>query len=200
VTKVRSNFGCGKTRAVLRKLLKRGIAGLPAKTKHARRWGCGRSHGSRVCNWYGSRRDTPRRVLFRAAKIKTITNGTPPPPPPVVDTVKACIDIWNADGLNRIQYGYHFYADHNIRGAWVYTIPNSVDASILRCVVIFSVPPSDPYPQEYGSDGEVRQPSGNGWQLMNAVPELGDPVALQQQAPQHVNASLQADGSLVRTG
>ena len=186
VTKVRSNFACGKTRAVLRHLLEKGVSRLPPKTKRARRWGCGRSRGSRVCTWRRSGGRTPRRVRFRASKIE-------------VDPVEACIEIWNRDGLNRAQYGSHFYLDHHIRDAWVYAIPNPAYADVLRCVVVFSVPASDPYLQEYGSDGEVRTPSGGGWQLINKVPELGDPKALQDQAPQHVNASLYADGSLERT-
>jgi hypothetical protein len=121
-----------------------------------------------------------------------------PQSPPVVDTVKECISIWNADGLNRAQFGAHFYLDHNIREAWIFTIPNSANPGILRCAVIFAVPPDDPYPSEFGTDGEVRRSDGRGWQLMNTV--FADPVAVQQQAPQNVNASLQADGSLQRKG
>jgi hypothetical protein len=115
--------------------------------------------------------------------------------------VQQCIGIWNADGLNRVQYGVHFYSDHNIRDAWVFTIPNTIVPTVLRCAVIFSVPADDPYyATEFGTDGEVRKSSGSGWQLMNQVPELGDPVAVQQQAPQNVNASLKADGTLQKKG
>ena len=195
VTRLRSNFGCVHARAVLRGLLKQGISSLPSKTRRKGRWGCKRSGADRVCTRYRSRPHRPRRVLFRAATVAK----PPPPPPPVADIVQQCIDIWNADGANRATYGFHFYADHKIREAWVSTVPNSVNPAILRCAVIFVVPPDDPYTNEYGKDGEVRTSSGGGWELMDVI--FGDSaVQIQQQAPQNVNASLQADGSLARKG
>lgn len=206
VKHVRSNFGCMRARSVLRHLLKHGISGLPRKSRHAAKWRCRRSRKYRVCTRPRPRGRAPRRIKFRATPIvKTIAIGGPgsqqPPsaPPAGADAVAQCIGIWNADGLNRALYAVHFYSDHNIREAWVFTIPNAVDASILRCAVIFAVPATDPYPGEFGTDGEVRDPSGTKWQLMNDVPELGDPVAKQQEAPGHVNARLSADGTLQRT-
>jgi hypothetical protein len=204
ITSLRANFGCQKAKSVVVRLLAHGLSGVPRQTKHNRKWGCARSGDDRVCTWYRSGRHRPLRVRFQAVKIKTITNGTPLPQPTPLppaqagDTVQQCIDIWNADGANRAQYGIHFYLDHNIREAWAFTIANPLYPTILRCAVVFSVPPDDPYRNEFGTDGEVRKPDASGWQLMNLVPELGDPVALQQQAPQNVNASLSTDGSLRR--
>jgi hypothetical protein len=51
--------------------------------------------------------------------------------------------------------------------------------------VIFAFPLDDPYyTTKFGTDGEVRTPEGSGWQLMNNLPELGNPTAVQQEAPQ----------------
>jgi len=58
---------------------------------------------------------------------------------------------------------------------------------------VIGVVPADDY--EYGLDGEVSKPEG-GWALMNEVPELGDPKAVQAQAPANANASLNADYSI----
>jgi hypothetical protein len=139
-------------------------------------------------------------MRFRAASVtKTITNGTPqpqPPPPLPVDVVKECIGIWNADGAVRATYGFHFYGvPHNVREVWVFTIPNTIYPSVLRCAVIAVVAPAD---YEFGNDGVVRKSSGSDWQPMIDVPEFTDKAAVQQQASANANASLQPDGSLQR--
>jgi hypothetical protein len=196
VTKVRSNFGCRPARLALRNLLKGGVAGLPAKTRRAGKWGCKRSGKQRVCTRYRPRRHPARQVKFQAA---VTTNGTPQPQPdptPVpADLVQHCIDLWNAGGptnsfgSTRLD-GIHFYNDHHIREGWVRTIPNPAFPSVVRCEVVFAVPSDDPIPSEFGTDGEILTPDGAGWQIMSKD------VAIQIQAPQHVNATLASDGTL----
>jgi hypothetical protein len=201
VTNVRTNFGCRRARVVLRSLLKGGVSGLPAKTRRAGKWGCKRSGKQRVCTRYRTRRRVGRQVKFRAAAAKS---GTPepqpgPPPPVPVDPVQHCIGVWNAGGptnsygSTRLD-GIHFYNDHHMREAWVFTIPNPTFSSVLRCQVVFVVPTDDPFPNEYGYDGEVLNPDGNGWQLMQ-----NDRVS-QGAAPQHANTTLASDGTLQKKG
>lgn len=201
VTNVRSNFGCQRARLVLRKLLKGGVSGLPAKTRRAGKWGCKRSGKQRVCTRYRSRRRVGRQVTFRAAVTKAGTPQPEPGPVPVpVDPVQHCIGVWNAGGptnsfgSTRLD-GIHFYNDHHMREAWVFTIPNPAYPSVLRCQVVFVVPSDDPFRgTEYGYDGEILNPDGTGWQLMQ------NDLVSQGAAPQHVNATLAPDGSLQKKG
>jgi hypothetical protein len=191
VTNLRSNFGCGQARTVLRQLLRRGVSALPVKTRRAGKWGCRRSGNQRVCTRYRSRR-AARQVKFRAAAAR---NGTPQPQPdpsPVpVDPVQHCIGAWNGDGLNLVLYAKHFYNDHHIRDGWVFTIPNPAFPSVLRCQVVFVVPTDDPYfTTEFGQDGEILNPDGNGWQIMPKD------TTIQNAAAQHANVTLAADGTL----
>jgi hypothetical protein len=109
-----------------------------------------------------------------------------------VDPIQTCIAKWNAYDYNIVFYGPHFYNAHGIREAWVFTIPNTVAPSILRCQVVFSDPPDDPNKSEFGTEGEVSTVGGVGWQVMDKN------EALQQEAPQHVNASLMPDYTLQR--
>ncbi len=103
--------------------------------------------------------------------------------------MELCADRWNADADVVATIGYHLYLHHAVRRAWVFDLPGST-----RCAVIASVPPTDP---EYGTDGAVARASGAGWDLMNLVPELGDPATLQAQAPANANATVLPSGGLV---
>jgi hypothetical protein len=185
VTNFHSEYGCTYARKKLRSLLKRGAARIPDARKHSGRWGCKLGTVTWTCRMYPRHGLAGKRIRFRL----TVTSGGGPPPPPV-NPLTRCVAQWDNDVGNRAVYGSHFYAPppgHNIRRLWVYVLPSG------RCAVIGVVPPDD---YEYGIDGEVGNPDGS-WVLMNMVPELGDPKAVQAQAPANANASLEADYSIV---
>jgi hypothetical protein len=104
--------------------------------------------------------------------------------------VQACIERWNADDANYNYFGVHLYNDHGVRRVWVFQLSTAAP----RCAVIAVVPETDP---EFGNAGEVSNPSG-GWSFMNQVPELGDPIAVQRQAPANANTALEPSGRLSR--
>lgn len=183
VTNIHTELGCGYTRKKLRSLLRRGAERIPEVHKHSGRWGCRLNDVTWTCRKY-PRHGTPgKRIRFRLTVVVGPGDGGPPPP---VNPLARCVTLWNGDTSNRAVYGYHFYTSHNIRRLWVYLLASG------RCAVI-GVVPADDY--EYGLDGEVSKPEG-GWVLMNEVPELGDPKAVQAQAPAKANASLNADYSI----
>ena len=89
--------------------------------------------------------------------------------------------------------GLHFFADHNMRKAWVF------HASDSRCAVVAVVPSDDPYPVEYGSDGEVSHPGpAGGWQRMDLVENQTWCFDMQDRAPANANVSLAPDGKIAR--
>lgn len=183
VTRVRSQYGCAYTRKKLRVLLHRGAERIPDPRRHSGKWGCRLGDVTWTCRKYPRHGAAGKRIRFRLT-VEIGSGGDGPPPP--VNPLTRCVKLWADDVGNRAVYGYHFYQAHGIRRLWVYLLPSQ------RCAVIGVVPPDD---YEYGIDGEVSNPAG-GWVLMNTVPELGDPRAVQAQAPANANATLNADYSI----
>jgi hypothetical protein len=188
VTHVRSQYSCDYTRKKLRSMLHRGVDGIPARRAHSGRWGCRLAGETWSCRKYPRRGKPDRRIRFRL-EVEIDSGGDGPPaaggtPPSASNRLQRCADLWNADGLNRALFGYHIYTHHGVRRLWVFELPHST-----RCAVIAVVPATDP---EFGNDGEVGDTAGN-WAFMKDVPELGDPVAVQTQAPVNANASLAGD-------
>lgn len=183
VTNIHTELRCGYARKKVRSLLHRGADRIPEVRKHSGRWGCRLGDVTWTCRKYPKHGRAGKRIRFRLTA--EAGGGTPPPPAPV-NPLARCVTLWNDDEGNRAVFGYHFYQAHNIRRLWVYILPST------RCAVIGVVPASD---YEYGLDGEVSNPAG-GWVLMNAVPELGDPKAVQAQAPANANANLNVDYSV----
>lgn len=175
VYRVRATYSCKSARQALRRLLRNGVAALPARKSGSRKWGCGRREASRVCAKPARRKAAALRILFRTATIKP----APPPPPQITPAPQDCLDLWNGDPTAPTD-GAHFYSDpHNVRKAWVFHTSDG------RCTVVFVVPSSDP---EYGTDGKVTKPGG-GWTYINSF-------EWQDQAPANANASLAADGKI----
>ncbi len=194
VTNIRTQYGCVYTRTKLRALLRKGVDGIPEPRLHSGRWGCRLASLTWSCRKYPRRGKAGRRIRFRL-DVEIETGGGSPPssggaPPSSgdgsgpVSALERCADLWNADEQNRALFGYHIYTHHGVRRLWVFELPQS-----KRCAVIAVVPATDP---EFGNDGEVRNVSG-GWTFMRDVAELGDPVAVQTQAPTGANASLNPD-------
>jgi hypothetical protein len=175
VFRIRTNYRCVYAHEALRRLLRDGVSGLPARKASRGAWACRKQGSTRICTKLPRRhRATTSRILFR-------TEPTVP---------QDCLDLWNAQASHAFQDdGLHFYVDHGVRKGWVFHTP---DGSLQLCAVIFVVPVSD---WEYGTDGEVTAPNG-GWQLMNYF--FGQSIALQNQAPDHANVSLDPSGKLAR--
>ena len=197
VWRLRTNGSCSSARSTLRRLLARGIGGLPVHKTSRSAWVCGKRGSTRFCRKSARAHgeSVVVRIVFRL-RARSDGSGAPPTPPPspppappgVVPAPQECLDFWNADTSHAfIDDGLHFYADHNVRKAWVFHAP---EGQLEVCAVIFVVLVTDP---EYGTDGEVRKLTGE-WQLMNYY--FGDPVAKQGEAPDHANASLDASGKL----
>jgi hypothetical protein len=109
--------------------------------------------------------------------------GGPPAP-------RSCLDRWNAD-QNATGFGRHSYLSHHSRAAQVFRLAEREGAGSRGCAAIFAVSESD---REYGTVGEVSFSAG--WELMNNVPALGDPVEAQRRAAGNANARLSSDGRL----
>jgi hypothetical protein len=187
-SRIRSEYGCAYTRRKLRALLRHGADRIPDVRRHSGKWGCRLGDVTWTCRKYPRHGAAGKRIRFRlTVEVGSGGDGTPPP----VNPLARCVKLWADDIGNRATLGYHFYEQppkgHGIRRLWVYLLPSQ------RCAVIGVVPPGD---YEYGLDGEVSNPAG-GWVLMNTVPELGDPKAVQAQAPANANAALTADYSIV---
>lgn len=177
---VRANYPCSRARPALRRLLRNGVGALPARKSSRRKWACGRHGSFRVCTRPASRKAAPtRRIRFRTATTKPAP--PPPPPPTITPPPQDCLDLWNGDPM-ALNDGLHFYTDHNVRKAWVFHTSDG------RCAVVAAVPSDDPYPAEYGTDGDVTKPSG-GWIYINSF-------TWQDQAPAHANVSLAPDGKI----
>jgi hypothetical protein len=68
VTEIQSNFGCRRTHSTLRRLLRRGLHGLPEQTTHTRKWDCAKVGGQYICtrDADGSLATPPYRIVFHA--------------------------------------------------------------------------------------------------------------------------------------
>jgi hypothetical protein len=184
-TRIRSDYRCSYTRTKLSGLLHDGVARIPRPRTHSGRWGCKFKAASWTCRRYRRAGRHVRRIRF-ALTVQTGGGEPAPTPLPVVNPLQHCVDLWNGDGANKALVGYHFYSHHLIRRLWIYKLASG------RCAFIGVVPTSD---AEYGNDGEVSVPGG-GWAFMTDVPELGDPKAVQGQAPTNANATLTGDWSV----
>jgi hypothetical protein len=193
-SRIRTDYRCAYARAVLRRLLSKGLSRLPQPKPRSGKWGCVPRGLDRVCKRYlRKRRAVTKRIVFRPRFGPTAPPTPVPAPPPAPsppDPVQACVERWNADVANYTYFGQHLYNDHGARRVWVFQVPTTP----VRCAVIAAVPETDP---EFGNAGEVSNAS-SGWSFMNQVPEIGDPVTVQRQAGTNANASLQADGRVVR--
>jgi hypothetical protein len=197
VTKLKTNYSCAGARVDLRHLLRRGIRKLPKLTTRPGRWGCGKTGSDRVCSRYTATGKV-RRVLFRARLRKTTAGSTPNsqpppatiPPTPPAPAVLDCINRWNADPYF-LSDGVHFYdPPHSARYAWVFPLAHYP----AKCAVIFVQPPSDP---EYTLDGYVFDSGSSVLMDDPTIPEPGwNPLEIQNAAPTHANATLDATGRL----
>jgi hypothetical protein len=205
VSKIRANYACAAARNALRRLLSDGIDSLPKASSTRSRWVCHKYGARRICKQRSRRRvDVARRIVFRASTVHAESGPAPAPtPPPAPAPAPAptpgpqktpppqdCLDYWNALASHNFpDDGMHFYVDHNIRQGWVFHMTDGTS----RCAVVFVDPASDPYPWEFGTDGEVRDTNGT-WLLMNEV--FPNAIEVQGQAPANANVSLDATGNL----
>jgi hypothetical protein len=186
-TRIRSDYGCSYARTKLNGLLQHGVSRIPRPRAHSGRWGCKFGTALWTCRRYPRAGGQVRRIRF--VLTVQIGGGEPAPAPtplPVPNPLQRCVDLWNADPVNKALIGYHFYSHHSIRRLWVYQLASG------RCAFIGVVPAND---AEYGNDGEVSVPGG-GWAFMTDVPELGDPKVVQGQAAANANATLSSDWSV----
>ena len=183
VSRIRTNLRCAQGHKVLKTLLRHGTGGLPHKRARSPRWGC----SAAGANAWSCRRRTRAGTLRLSFRATTIPVPAPPKP---VDPVLACVNRWNQDPDEVNTLGYHLATHHGVTRVWVFQLQTAGGA---RCAVIAVVPTSD---LEYGKDGAVSRFSTTGWDVMDSVVELGDPIAAQSQAPANANATLLSSGSL----
>jgi hypothetical protein len=183
VSRIRTSLRCAQAHKVLKTLLRHGTDDLPHRRARSRRWGCSAQGTDR---WSCTRRTRAGRLRlsFRVAAV------TVPPPPKPVDPVLTCVNRWNQDPDEVNTLGYHLAVHHGVTRVWVFQLQT---AGGPRCAVIAVVPAGD---LEYGKDGAVSRFSTTGWDIMDSVVELGDPVAVQSQAPANANATLLTSGTL----
>jgi hypothetical protein len=183
VSRIRTNLRCAQGHKVLKSLLRHGTGRLPAKRPRSRRWGC----STAGANSWSCRRRTRAGTLRLSFRVSTIPA---PPAAKPVDPVLACVNRWNQDPDEVNTLGYHLATHHGVTRVWVFQLQT---AGGPRCVVIAVVPAGD---LEYGKDGAVSRFSTTGWDVMDSVVELGDPIAAQAQAQATANATLLPNGSL----
>ena len=196
---VKANYRCRSARKDLKRLLRRGVAALPARKTALGRWSCRKEGSTRICKHVPRGRPTLR---IRFTTSSTVHQKSKPPPagspapspqpsPRPAPAPQDCLDLWNASGSHAFaDDGYHFYVDHGIRQAWVFHMTDGTG----RCAVIFVVPPTD---YEYGTDGETENTARNGWILMDSTAAFGaEAVEVQTQARDNANASLSSLGTI----
>ena len=66
VTHITTNYTCSHTSRILRRLLRRGVRGLPKRTTTLHRWGCDQVDQLHICVRYGS--GSSGRITFEARK------------------------------------------------------------------------------------------------------------------------------------
>jgi hypothetical protein len=197
VSRVKTNARCGYARKVIRTLLRNGVDGLPKAKASSRRWSCRKRGTLRVCKKAG-RVGKVSKISFLPKDSSPVgqKGGTPPPPPPPPTNPPApqvCLDLWNTYESTIPNLGIHFYADHNVRQAWVYLVTDPQGGQ--RCAAIMVVADND---YEFGQDGELTQagPAPN-WFVMNySTANWIHPIATQEAAPANANTSLDVNGKL----
>jgi hypothetical protein len=180
VAGISTNSHCATARKTIRRLLRHGVNGLPARKATRRKWGC-RNRGSKhVCKKLGRTRSGTVSVSFTAQPVD--------PRAAPAD----CIGLWNADAAFIARYALHFYLDHGVRRGWAL---HWADGQRQVCVVVFVDP--DPSDVEYGTLGGVNRPAV-GWVLMGGPMDnlIGDPIGTQIKAPANANVSLDASGKI----
>jgi hypothetical protein len=183
VSRVRTSLRCAQAHKILKTLLRHGTAGLPHRRARSRRWGC---VAAGAAAWTCTRRTRAGRLRL-SFHVAAVTGPSPPKP---VDPVLNCVNRWNQDPDEINTLGYHLATHHGVTRVWVFQLQT---AGGPRCAVIAVVPTSD---LEYGKDGAVSRFSTTGWDVMDSVVELGDPIAVQAQASGNANATLLANGTL----